>query len=135
MQWLTRRDYSQQEIAQKLQTKGYASDATTEVVAELEQIGLIDDRRFAENYIHWRKQRGYGPLRILMELKARGISEEMIAELLKITDNAWLTVIQKVWEKHFKAKLPSDFKHHNKQIRFFQYRGFTIEQIKSVIPV
>ena len=37
-------------------------------------------------------------------------TEEMIAEHLQITDNAWLADIHKVWQKHFKGKPPDDLK-------------------------
>lgn len=92
----------------------------------------MSDQRFAENYTHWRREKGYGPVRISQELKARGITDEMIAEQLEITDNAWFTEAYKVWKKRFKNKLPNDFKSRVKQMRFLQYRGFTQEQVDSV---
>lgn len=98
------------------------------------QDGLINEQRFTENYIFWRQQKGYGPLRISAELQARGISSEMIAKQLQITDNAWFAQAQKAWQKQFKGKTPSDLKLRAKQIRFLQYRGFTREQIENVIP-
>jgi regulatory protein len=94
--------------------------------------GLISDQRFAECYTRSRCNKGYGPLRISMELQARGISPETIAEVLQITDNTWLAEVQKVWRKHFKGRLPADFVNRAKQMRFLQYRGFTRDQIESV---
>jgi regulatory protein len=132
LNWLARRDYSQHEIAQKLKSKGYATDAIHTVVSDLMREGCINEQRFTENFIYWRRGRGYGPLRILRELQARGISSEMIAEHLQITDNAWLAEVRKVWQKHFKGKLPEDFKLRARQIRFLQYRGYTEEQIQSI---
>lgn len=101
-------------------------------MTNLVQEGWINELRFTDNYIHSRRIKGYGPLRIARELQTRGISAEMIAEQLQITDNAWFTEAQKVWQKHFKGQLPSDFKLRAKQIRFLQYRGFTREQIEGV---
>lgn len=130
---LTRRDHSQQELAQKLHIKGHASEDITQVIDHLLQAGLLNDARFAENYIHQRRRKGYGPKRIYLELQARGIIEEVIAEHLNITDNAWFIEVQHVWKKHFKGKLPTDFKAKAKQMRFLQYRGFTQEQIEHVL--
>ena len=132
LHWLTRRDYSQHEITQKLKVKAYPTEAIHTVVADLAQAGLINESRFTENYIYWRRGKGYGPLRISMELRSRGIPSEMIAEQLQITDNAWFAEAQKAWQKQFKGKLPADFKLRAKQMRFLQYRGFTREQIESV---
>ena len=133
LNWLARRDYSQHEIAQKLKAKAYSAQAISTIITKLAQAGLINEQRFTENYIHWRRAKGFGPLRISAELQARGILPEKIAEQLQITDNAWLTEVRKVWQKHFKGKLPDNFKHQAKQIRFLQYRGFTREQIESVL--
>lgn len=129
---LTRRDYSSYEITQKLKVKGFPIADIGTVVADLCQSGLINELRYVENYIHWRRNRGYGPQRIFMELQIRGITPETIAEQLEIADNAWFIEARKVWQKHFKGKLPNDFKTKAKQMRFLQHRGFTREQIESV---
>lgn len=133
LNWLARRDYSQHEITKKLKAKAYSTQAIAIIITKLAQAGLINEQRFTENYIHWRKAKGFGPLRIAAELQARGILPEKIAEQLQITDNAWLTEARKVWQKQFKGKFADDFKQKAKQIRFLQYRGFTQEQIKSVL--
>ncbi len=129
---LTRRDHSILELTQKLRIKGHVTEEITAVIADLVQIGLINESRFAENYIRWRTMKGYGPMRISQELQIRGIASEMIADQLDITDNAWLTTVRKCWQKHFKSRIPTDFKQRAKQMRFLQYRGFTREQIASV---
>jgi regulatory protein len=133
LNWLARRDYSQHEIAQKLKAKAYSAQAISTIITKLAQAGLINEQRFTENYIHWRRAKGFGQLIISRELQARGIMPDEIAEQLQITDNAWLTEVRKVWQKQFKGNLPNDFKQKAKQIRFLQYRGFTREQIESVL--
>ncbi len=130
---MARRDYSQHDISQKLKAKGYTHPDIASVISDLAKAGLINDVLFAENYIHWRRAKGCGPLRISMELKAHGITEEMIAEHLHISDNAWFIDAHNSWRKHFKGKKPTDFKNRAKQMRFLQYRGFTREQIESVL--
>src|SRR5437016_4571457 len=72
LNWLTRRDYSSREIATKLKTKGYSAVDIQAVVTSLTEAGLINEQRFTENYIHWRRARGFGPVRIAMELQVRG---------------------------------------------------------------
>jgi regulatory protein len=131
--WLTRRDHTQFEILQKLAVKGYDQTSAQNIVDELTQAGLISESRFTENFLHWRRQRGFGPMRILAELKARGVTPETIAEHLDITDNAWLIEAQRIWRKHFKGKPPQDYAARAKQMRFLQYRGYTREQISRVI--
>ena len=131
--WLSRRDYSQHEIRQKLTTKGYTPEDITPVLSVFLEEGLINESRYAENLVHWRRNKGYGPLRVNQQLKAKGIPDEIIAEHLQITDNAWATAARQIWRKHFKGKLPKEYKERAKQIRFLQYRGFTRAHIESVL--
>lgn len=133
LRWLTRRDYSLHELQQKLQAKGYSLTDSEPILQHFVQAGYINERRFAESFVYWRSNRGYGPLRISMELQAKGIHAEMIADLVEITDNAWVISAKKSWQKHFKGRLPRDFNEKVKQMRFLQYRGFTREQIEQVL--
>ncbi|OGT34931.1 MAG: hypothetical protein A3F11_06160 [Gammaproteobacteria bacterium RIFCSPHIGHO2_12_FULL_37_14] len=130
---LTGRDYSRNEIVRKLKSKGYPLEEIETLLIEFTQNNLIDDPRFTENYIHKQRNKGYGPRRIHLQLQALGLSAELIAEKLEINDNVWLAEIRKVWQKHFKGKQADNFKDHAKQMRFLLYRGFTTEQIESVL--
>lgn len=129
---LTRRDYSQHELVQKLKSKNCEPEQITTTITELVQSGYLNDARYAEAFIHARRNKGYGPARISQELRAKGIHNEIIAEAMKITDNAWFTAAQQLWQKRFKGKLPTNFKDRAKQTRFLQYRGFMREHIERI---
>jgi regulatory protein len=129
---LTRRDHSHVELIQKLRIRGYEREEIEIVITEFAQNGMLCEQRFAENYVYWRKGRGYGPLRIQQELQSKGITAEIIAGHLDMSGDAWLTEIRRVWKKHFKEKMPADFQERAKQMRFLQYRGCTMEQIESI---
>lgn len=131
--WLARRDYSQQEITRKLLAKKFSPEGIQPVIDQLIQEGLIKDSRFAESYCHSRRNKGFGPLRISLELQARGIPSEAIAEVLEMADNAWFDQARQVWRKRFKGKSAKDYTELAKQMRFLQQRGFTKEQIDSVL--
>jgi regulatory protein len=128
---LARRDYTLHEITEKLKQAHYAETDILIITTELVETDRINDLRFVENYLRQRRAKGEGPLRIIMALKDRGISPEMIAEEIKITDNAWVIDAQKTWQKYFKS-MPLDFKSKSKQMRFLYYRGFTREQINDI---
>ncbi len=93
---------------------------------------LVNDARFIENFTHYRRSKGYGPLRIRAELIERGIAQDLIEHHLKILDNTWLDDAHRVWQKRFKNSLPHDFKSRARQMRFLQYRGFTSEHINFI---
>ena len=133
---LARRDHSQRELLQKLCVRGYTQVEIEQTIANLQHAGFLNEQQFVKNYIQRRQANGYGPLRISVELQARGISHEMIAEHLDITDNAWFVAAQKVWQKHCKHQVVASLQDRKKilakQIRFLQYRGFTSMQIEHI---
>lgn len=130
---LARRDHTTLELKQKLSKKGFAPEDLTHVLEELEAAGLINHHRLIENYTHYRQGKGFGPRRITMELQLKGIPETAIAEQLKITDNVWFTEIRTLWHKQFKGRLPQNAHERGRQMRFLLNRGFTQEQIRSVL--
>jgi regulatory protein len=132
---LARRDHTAYELKQKFARKDYHADLIDSVLARLEESGLINSERFAESYAHYRRGKGYGPKRIIMELQAKGVTEAVIAEHVKITDNAWFTEIRTIWRKQFKGRQPADYQDRAKQLRFLYNRGFTQDQINSIFKL
>ena len=129
---ITRRDHTSLELKQKLSRKDYSETNIDTVISRLEETDLINPVRFAESYTHYRRSKGYGPRRIAMELQQKGVADGVIAEQVKITDNAWFTEIRQAWRKQFKGQLPTDQKQRARQFRFLYNRGFTQDQINSV---
>jgi regulatory protein len=77
---LGRRDYTTKELRQKLLARGYSSEAIGETLDALGGQGLVDDRRSAEAHVRQATRiKGRGPLRIKLELKARGVGADAIA--------------------------------------------------------
>lgn len=130
---LARREHTQTELFRKLLKKNFLDADIRLVLNGLAQEGLLSESRFIENFIHYQRNRGFGPLRIRADLMERGISENLIEHHLEIKDNAWLTSIRHVWQKRFKNGLPDDYKARAQQMRFLQYRGYTHDQIKSIM--
>lgn len=133
---LTRRDHSYLELKQKLLNKGHDSNNIDQVLHRLKETNLLDDMRFAENYTTYRRNRGYGPVRVSMELKNKGVNETIIAQVVQMADNAWFTEARKVWQKQqrkHQQDQPLDHKEKARQMRFLYNRGFTQEQINRVM--
>ncbi|EKD55511.1 MAG: recombination regulator RecX [uncultured bacterium] len=133
MDLLARREHSEKELWRKLLLKGFSEPDIHLMIEKLVQEKLINHDRFIEHYIYSRRTKGFGPLRIKVELIQRGLSEELIDHHLKIADNAWFTQILAIWQKRFKNSMPNDPKSSAKHMRFLQQRGFTSEQIKSIL--
>lgn len=129
---LARREHGYAELVEKLSQKKYEPDHIHTVLAQLADAGLQSDLRFAESFTRSRQSRGKGPARIIAELRARGIAQEIIEEAVNITDNAWFTLVHEVWRRHFKGKHPTTPAERAKQTRFLHYRGFTSDHINSL---
>jgi SOS response regulatory protein OraA/RecX len=52
--------------------------------------GLVSDRRYAESLVRNRVERGYGPLKITHELRAKGVDDAVIEEVLEHDEAVWL---------------------------------------------
>lgn len=133
MNLLARREHSQQELHDKLLNKGFDADAVQSVLSTLSREGLLSDERFTEAFINSRLQRGSGPMKIVMELQQRGIGHELISCYLDERDTKWTQRAVEVRVKRFGPSLPRDFKERARQMRFLQYRGFTMSQIQKAI--
>lgn len=133
MRWLARREYSVRELEQRLQGKGYPAAVVAEVLHDLESRGLVSDRRFAESLVRSRVERGYGPMKIAHELRAKGVDDPLIEELVGDDDEYWVARLQAVWEKRF-GQPPADYRDWARQARGLQSRGFTAGQVRRVIP-
>lgn len=80
---LARRDHGTAELERKLEARGFSAPVVAEVIGRLTAAGYLDDRRFAGQWAESavRNGRGYGP-RLRLELTRRGVSREIIAEVL-----------------------------------------------------
>lgn len=129
MDLLARREHSEQELQRKLLARGYTPETIAEALAGLKAAGIQNDTRFAEAYIRNRVANGYGPVRIARELYERGISRELVTQVLAALEMDWEEQVQAVRQKKFGRQAPSDIKEQARQSRFLQYRGFTYQQI------
>src|SRR5262245_3819092 len=75
---LARRDFASTELLEKLRDAGYDREVVTVAIDELVAGRVLDDARYAENYVTYHADRGQGPVRIATDLKALGLPAELI---------------------------------------------------------
>lgn len=120
------------ELARKLRMRGYDEPSVQSVVSNLAREGLQSDDRFAENYVHYRLGKGFGPLRIALELRERGIGDDLIDLHLDRPAQEWLQHASLARQKRFGGRLPATFRDQARQSRFLQQRGFSGDQIRQI---
>jgi regulatory protein len=136
LNFLARREHSRLELERKLSAKEYDKNIIQEVLHKLKDKNLQSDERFAANYTKARADRGYGPVRIALELRERGVSDSIINEALNNYSELyelWNELAANVRRKKFGSSLPVKYSFdHKKQINFLYYKGFSQEQIASI---
>lgn len=145
MNLLAMREHSVLELEQKLEQKfGNAAVSENEenidcfkhivkVIEKLTAEGLQSDSRFTEAFIAMRQRQGKGPLLIRMELKERGINNDIIAARMNASDEIWNQIATKVYIKKFGNQTEFDSKQRFKQMRFLTARGFSVMNIQSAL--
>jgi regulatory protein len=78
LRFLKIRPRSIAELKGKLKAKGFSSTEIEEAVLKMMASGLLDDRAFTKSWINYRLARPFGFRRIIQELKAKGIDQEII---------------------------------------------------------
>ena len=128
---LARRDFACGELSERLIKQGFEQGMTASVVAELLAQGVLDDGRYAQNYVTYHAGRGQGPVRIAAELRRRGLAAEMIEAALA-TGPDWRALARKVCHAKFGSQPPGSWAERARQARFLQYRGFSSDHIHAV---
>ncbi len=84
--FLGRREYSQYELRKKLEEKfPEQSVCIQEIIQEFSEKNWISDIRYAEEFVREKSQYSkWGPIKIMQQLKAKGIEKEMAESVLKI---------------------------------------------------
>ena len=130
---LSRREHSALEIRDKLLKRDFDSEEIDRVIIELQQGGWLSDERFAEAYIRMRQLKGFGPVRIAMELNERGVKEHIVDDYLHADDDSWRQTLEQQYRKKYKDKPIEDYSDKAKRIRFLQYRGFALDVIYQIV--
>ena len=130
---LARREHSAFEIRRKLRQKDLAESDIEDAVERLQQEGLLSDQRYAESYINMRRGKGYGPLRIALELRERGVAESDFGQFLYDGKMDWWSTLKAAHDKKFGSAECEDYQDKAKRIRYLHYRGFALDKIHELL--
>ncbi|QIW16905.1 recombination regulator RecX [Pasteurellaceae bacterium RH1A] len=130
---LARRDYSEQELRQRLKRKEYSEQEAEEALAKAQEHNWQSDVRFCATYVRSRSQQGYGPRRIQQELYHKGIAQWLIEQTLEEAEIDWYELA----EYQFNKKRPEvwDIKAKQKMWRFMLSRGFENDHFRDLMDL
>ena len=129
---LSRREHSRKELYIKLTKRFDCKDEINLTLDQLEENNLLCDSRFTEEYVHSRRRKGFGPVKISMELEKKGVKDSLISsEIDKFND--WDKLAELSFKKRFPDGASKNFKELQKQKNFLTNKGFSFYQIESVL--
>jgi regulatory protein len=129
--YLARREHSAKELTAKLTAKGHPLPEIHEAMTRLQAENLQSESRFVESFVRSRISQGKGPRVITQSLEEHGIPADQIKIALESAEVCWFTLAIQVRHQRFGQEIPADFPEKAKQMRFLQYRGFEMEQIRG----
>ena len=130
---LARREHSQYELRRKLKARGHGERVVDGLLAELITERLLSDTRYAEAMVTNRASRGYGPLRICMELRDRGVAERIVDKVLQEAEVDWDECLRHTYDRKYGEMAVESFKNWASRAQFLNNRGFSVDAIRRVI--
>ncbi len=131
------------EITKKLVRSKFSKVSINKAIKKAKSINLINDVYFAKTFFEERRSSGrYGKIKIIHDLKRRGISSELIQEIVPNTDSNYQEENEIEFENaiklgHVKMKVLSkekdSMKRKSKLLRHLATRGFTSDICYQVI--
>jgi len=131
LEYLDHQAYSEQKLVQKLKSTGYAETAIQESLSRLKKLGYIDDRKLGESRIHQLQSRLKSRMYTKLDLKSRGLSQEIISELMDeyYPDEQELVIATKLLSKKATSSKPQV------KIRAYLVRnGFSENTVRQCFP-
>lgn len=129
------RNYSKRELTEKIARTAASREAAQAAAGRMEELGLIDDRRFGEDYARELfSRKGYGARRAAQELRRRGIGQELIQELLAEYEDPERAgeAIRRVLEKKYPG-WREDEKVRRRAFAALQRLGYSYQEVREAM--
>ena len=136
--FLAHRPRTEAEVRRRLRSAEFEEEVIEDTVARMVDLGYLDDGAFALAYARARAAaRGYGPVRILAELRRKGIPEGTAREAVQALEaerdpfEDAMTAGRKAWKRI--ASEPDARKRRNRLYGHLARRGYDPETISRAI--
>lgn len=130
---LAKREHSQKECLDKLSQKGFEEHDIWDVLSQFVAKDIQSDARFTFHFIRNAIYKGQGWFRIKQSLQAHTLDTACINDALQELTPNWFDLAYAAKEKRFGREVETDFQAKQKQMRFLQYRGFSLEEIDHAV--
>lgn len=132
IRYVSLRPRSQWEIKDYFRRKGYDEDVARTVLAKLEKLDLVDDAKFAAQWVEWRLNTSNKSRRQLKaELMQKRIDSDLIESALEgIDDQTELSQIKSLIER---KQTQSQYQDQQKLMAYLARQGYSYGLIKQAL--
>lgn len=126
---------TRKELERKMLQKGYAEDVVATVLTRFEDIDLINDERFAADWVTSKlTYRPMGRTRLQWDLRRKGVAPEIVDEALEqVDEEKELEMALDLAGRKLGGAMPKDPDVKRKLVGFLQRRGFRWDIISRVL--
>ena len=129
------RNYSKRELTEKIARTAASREAAQAAAGRMEELGLIDDRRFGEDYARELfSRKGYGARRVAQELRRKGLDQELVQELVEKYGSPEQSGenIRRVLEKKYPG-WQADEKVRRRAFAALQRLGYSYQEVREAM--
>jgi regulatory protein len=132
---LARRAYSEKELEQRLEGKGFTSKAVVQAVTRLKAQGYVNDASLACEQVEQLKRRGYGRRYIQHKLAHRGIAASLVDQTTQevVSSEEELETARRLLQRRFGENGPRDRKARERGFRFLLSRGYSMDIAAALV--
>lgn len=130
--YLDRSDHTEKALYEKLLRGGFPQRESEKVIARLKEVGLLDDRRYAENYANRLIDNNVSKREALQKMLLKGVPYDMAKSVLQETETDELLQIKNIIEKKYRAKLTLE-NGVQKVYAALVRKGFSYDAVKTAL--
>ena len=131
------RQRSEKELKDKFRLKKFPQEISDEVIKRLKQEGLVNDASFAQAWVNTKMLlRPSGPIRLRYELRQKGITPQIIEDVLEGLKEKYdleKEALELVKRKLASSKVKDKLKVRRRLHDYLKRRGFSSEVIFSCL--
>jgi len=127
---------TQRELREALCGRGIPEDVADEIVVRFCEVGLLDDRLFAQLWVQSRmRSRGLGVGALRRELRRHKVPEDIVDEVLDDVDahDSVTAAVEQVRGRVARCRLPLDVKDERRLVAFLMRRGHSLDAARDAL--
>lgn len=129
---LSKKDMTQAQLVEKLQTSLHDSHAIAEAMAFVIQHGYVDDESYARDYIYFHKaKKSFRQMK--EELARKGIERDLLENVFEEEGEQPIHTVRPLVEKYIRKFDELDYKNIQKICMHFGRKGYSLDMIRQII--